>query len=571
MISAEDRLLSYFITDPSVVITGIAAQLSSMPLGHFMARIFPTTRFRTFGYVWSFNPGPFNIKEHVCITVMANVVVGGAYATDIVATQKVFYGQQLSFSYQIMLILSTQIIGFSLGGLMRQFLVWPSSMIWPGALVNCALFNTLHKNYGQADRSHMSREKFFAIALACSFTWYWLPGYLFTALSVFNWVCWIAPQNVVVNQLFGTMSGLGMGVLTFDWAMVSYIGSPLVTPVRFLILAPGGLILTFDLVVVGGEHGRCTYHLLLHRHPDYVLCVHFTPFVTKHLLISFVDTNTFYSSFLPISGYQTFTNVGTPFDPLQILTNGQFDLAKYEAYSPIFLTAAMCMAYGLAFASFSSVLVHTFVWYRRDILRRFNRSLKDERDIHSRLMQTYPEVPKLWYAILGITALVLLIITVEIFPTDLPIWALFISLFLAALLTIPIGMLQAITNQQVTLQVMHEMLAGYIVPGRPVANMIFKCVAFIGTNQAVGFAADLKLGHYMKIPPRIMFMAQTVAAFVSCFVVTLVQDWMFANIQDFCTRGQKDGFICPSTNTFASASMIWGGVGPARLFSPGKM
>jgi len=237
----------------------------------------------------------------------------------------------------------------------------------------------------------------------------------------------------------------------------------------------------------------------------------------------------------------------------------------------LFITSTQCVAYGLSFASFTAVLVHTFVWYRRDIVRRFRRSLKDERDIHSRLMQAYPEVPQLWYAAIGLISFILLVITVEIFPTQLPIWALVIALILATLLTIPVGMLQAITNQQITLQVMHEMLAGYMLPGRPVANMIFKCVAFIGTNQAVGFAADLKLGHYMKIPPRIMFFAQVVAAFVSCFVVTLVQDWMFANISDFCTLGQKDGFSCPSTGTFASASMIWGGVGPGRLFSVGKI
>jgi OPT family oligopeptide transporter len=186
-------------------------------------------------------------------------------------------------------------------------------------------------------------------------------------------------------------------------------------------------------------------------------------------------------------------------------------------------------------------------------------------------MQAYPEVPQLWYVTLGIIALALLITTVEIFPTTMPIWALFIALLLASLLAVPSGMLQAITNQQVALQVMHELVAGYILPGRPVANMIFKCVAFVGTNQAVAFSADLKLGHYMKIPPRIMFMAQVVAVIVSCFVVTLVQDWMFANITNFCMRGQPDGYSCPSTGTFASASMIWGGVGPARLFSPGKM
>jgi len=238
-----------FASDPSVIITGITSQLTSLPLGKGLAKILPTTRFRTFGYVWSLNPGPFNIKEHVVITVMANVVVGGAYATDIVATQKVFYGQQISFSYQIMLVLSSQIIGFSLGGLLRRFLVWPSSMIWPGALVNCALFNTLHKSYSQTDRGRMTREKFFCIAFGCSFLWYWVPGYLFTGLSVFNWVCWIAPNNAVVNQLFGTLSGLGMGIFTFDWAMIAFIGNPLVTPVCFALAFRYNLLILLKVVV----------------------------------------------------------------------------------------------------------------------------------------------------------------------------------------------------------------------------------------------------------------------------------------------------------------------------------
>lgn len=163
---------------------------------------------------------------------MANVVVAGAYSTDIVLAQKIFYGQSVPYKYQILLALGSQVLGFSLGGLLRPFVVWPSSMIWPGALVNSALFNTLHKNYGQRDRGHMTRERFFLIAMACSFVWYWVPGYLFTALSMFNWVCWIAPNNLVVNALFGTSTGLGMSMLTFDWSMIAFIGSPLVTPVR---------------------------------------------------------------------------------------------------------------------------------------------------------------------------------------------------------------------------------------------------------------------------------------------------------------------------------------------------
>ena len=97
--------------------------------------------------------------------------------------------------------------------------------------MNAALFSTLHKNYGKRDTKHISCEKFFGLVVLGSFYWFWLPSYLFTALSIFNWVCWIAPNNVVVNQLFGYSTGLGIGFLTFDWSMISFVGSPLVVPV----------------------------------------------------------------------------------------------------------------------------------------------------------------------------------------------------------------------------------------------------------------------------------------------------------------------------------------------------
>jgi len=49
---------------------------------------------------------------------------------------------------------------------------------------------------------------------------------------------------------------------------------------------------------------------------------------------------------------------------------------------------------------------------------------------------------------------------------------------------------------------------GYLYPGRPVANMCFKVYGYISMTQALTFLQDFKLGHYMKIPPRTMFMAQ---------------------------------------------------------------
>jgi hypothetical protein len=57
-----------------------------------------------------------------------------------------------------------------------------------------------------------------------------MPGYLFVGLSNFDWVTWIEPNNVVINQLFGYSHGLGMSVLTLDWAQIAFLGSPLATP-----------------------------------------------------------------------------------------------------------------------------------------------------------------------------------------------------------------------------------------------------------------------------------------------------------------------------------------------------
>ncbi|KAG8726233.1 hypothetical protein FRC12_023583, partial [Ceratobasidium sp. 428] len=90
----------FFFRYPSVTIGNLVAQLISYPMGRFLAYVLP--RRRIFGI--DLNPGPFSIKEHVLITVMATVGATSAYATDIVAVQRVFYGQTWNFSYQWMVV-----------------------------------------------------------------------------------------------------------------------------------------------------------------------------------------------------------------------------------------------------------------------------------------------------------------------------------------------------------------------------------------------------------------------------------------------------------------------------------
>ena len=53
-----------------------------------------------------------------------------------------------------------------------------------------------------------------------------------------------------------------------------------------------------------------------------------------------------------------------------------------------------------------------------------------------------------------------------------------------------------------------EYLIGFILPGRPIAVVLFKVYGYVSVQNAIGFLGDLKLGTYMKIPPRSMFAAQ---------------------------------------------------------------
>ena len=68
-----------------------------------------------------------------------------------------------------------------------------------------------------------------------------------------------------------------------------------------------------------------------------------------------------------------------------------------------------------------------------------------------------------------------------------------------------------------------------------------------------------------------MFSSQVVAATIAGTVQLGVQTWMFGHIPHMCEPGQKDRFICPSTEVFGTASVIWGVIGPQRQFSSGQI
>lgn len=292
---------------------------------------------------------------------------------------------------------------------------------------------------------------------------------------------------------------------------------------------------------------------------------------------------------MPISAALAFDNTGNPYDVSAIITNNTFDEEKYRAYSPLYLPTTFAISYGAQFASLTAIIVHIFrkhstllvvfcliltsfsVWYRNDIARQFRRSIRDERDVHSRLMTVYAEVPQWWYGILGVIALVFGLVAIEIFDTDLPIWALVVGSVVGLLFLIPVGIIRAVTNQLITINVFSEFIGGYLLNNKPIAVMLFKTYSFVPVSMSLTFVSDLKIGHYMKIPPRIMFVAQVLSTVIGSFCVVSTQDLLFANVENICTPEAKGGFTCPGVTTFATSSLIWGAIGPQRMFSPGQL
>ncbi|TGJ80573.1 hypothetical protein E0Z10_g8179 [Xylaria hypoxylon] len=527
---------------PSIGIGPLIAQIVAWVMGRVWERVVPEKQVTLFGVKCELNPGPFNIKEHSIIVVMASVSFSVAYATDIILAQVVFYKQNFGIIFQLLIVVSTQSLGYGIAGIMRKFLVYPASMIWPNTLVAIALMNAMYETHQVKDPTiiggNMSRYRWFGLITIVSCVYYFIPGFLAQFLSVTAVATWLAPQNAVVNQIFGGTTGLSLIPITFDWTQVAgYIGSPLIVPWHAIANTLIGVVVFFVA------------------------------------LTSFLHyTGAWYSQFLPMSDASTYDNTGAMYNVSRVLTpDFTLDEGAYQSYSPLFIRLVILCSYGLSFAAITALVVHTFIHYSGTIWAQYRNSTHEKPDIHMKLMRKYKEAPLWWYTSLFLIVLALSLIAVLFYPTNLKWWAFLLAVAIAFLFSLPIGIIEAITSQEIGLNVLTEFIFGYIQPGRPLALMLFKTYGYITMSQALSFVADLKFGHYMKIPPRTMFMAQVVATTISCFIQVAVLNFALANIDGVCDITQPQRFTCPGGRVFFSASVVWGLIGPARVFSPGQI
>ncbi|XVE80579.1 hypothetical protein DITRI_Ditri14bG0150800 [Diplodiscus trichospermus] len=526
-------------------ITSVSAQIVALPLGKLMAATLPDTKISVPFTGWSFslNPGPFSVKEHVLITIFSSCGSSSVYATQIITIVKAFYNRGLHPVAALLLAQTTQLLGYGWAGFFRKYLVDSPYMWWPANLVQISLFRALHEKE-KRPKGGLTRLQFFLITFTSSFAYYIIPGYLFPSISALSFVCWIWKDSIVAQQIGSGLHGFGIGSFGLDWSTVAFLTSPLPTPLFAIVNILVGFCLAFYVAV------PIAYWM-----------------------------NVFEARRFPLISSSTYDASGKIYNITRILNDQAFDinLDSYNNYSKLYMSITFAFCYGLSFATLMASISHVALFDGKEVftLWRKAKSAAKEKlsDVHARLMKkNYEAVPDWWFYVILISTLALSLFICEGFGNQLqlPWWGLLLACGIALIFTLPIGIIQATTNTQPGLNVITELIIGYLYPGKPLSNVCFKTYGYISLVQALFLTQDLKLGHYMKIPPKSMFIVQLVGTIVasSCYFGTTW--WLVSSVENICLSDilpKGSPWTCPGDNVFYSASIIWGVIGPLRMFT----
>lgn len=562
----------FSIRQPSIRFDTNVAQLLAYPLGKAWERWMPRADIPIpfTGTTIPLNPGRFNKKEHMLIAIMANTSRSTPYTAYIVWVQVLpqYFNQQYarSFGYMFCNAFATNFIGYGLAGLTRKFLVYPSYCVWPSSLVTIALNSALHneENHGVMGPFrkmwNISRYNFFLVTFAGMFVYFWFPNYIFSVLSYFSWITWIAPNNLNLEIWTGMKNGLGLfnPVPTFDWNIICFTTDPLMIPSFSTFNAVGGM------------------------------------FLTGFLIAGVWYSNTWNTGYLPVISNRIYDHYGKLYNVSRTLdSHGMYDEAKYKAYSAPYMTAGNSLVYGFFFAVYSAIVTHVVLYHRYEIAMGFknlwqgirwgrkkssNTEIVDGaaddtiranegeyQDVHNRLMAAYPEVSEWWYFGVLVISIAFGCIGIAVWPTYTSVGTVFYGILLCLVFVVPCGIVYAMTGIEITLNVLAEFIGGMIVEGNALAMNFFKSYGYVTCAHALSFANDLKIAHYVKIPPRVTFAGQLLATLISTLVCTGVLNFQI-NIKDVCTEEAPMRFLCPGPNTFFTASVLWGTIGPIKVF-----
>ncbi|CAK1365402.1 unnamed protein product [Cercospora beticola] len=508
----------FYFKPQTIFVSLVFITVIAYVLGDFMAIAIPR-----WGVLRYLNPHAFTKKEHAAITIMASAAAVSALATEALAAQELFYGGYPSKGAGIFIVLSSQILGFGVAGMMRRIQVNATKMIWPMALPINTLLQTMHGNKTETKK----KMRFWYIAFFAMFFWEIVPEWIMPLLIGVSVFCLADQHSIVFSNIFGGASGNeGLGVLSIclDWNYIASFQSPLWYPLKTTTNMMLGIFVCYIIFA-------STYYGNVWDAQNY-------PWMAQQLFNQTSSTPTNYTTY-----NQT----------LILQPDFTIDFDALDVMGAPALTATYLLYLITSNMGFTAGIVYMFLWHYDDLkdswsflhltnlrkifqidtYRFWKYESYEERvaaiqghpdlDPHYKLMMRngYKEVPTWWWASVVIAAWITGIVCLYVMKSTLPWWGFLLSTVFLWLFSLFFNSLQGLTGFGFNLQPIAQMLAGYMFPGRPLANFYFTTFAYNGASQAGVLSRDLRIAQYAHLPPRDTFVLQ-----VSGCLIGALMNWV---------------------------------------------
>ncbi|KAG7192616.1 uncharacterized protein KQ657_001717 [Scheffersomyces spartinae] len=520
---------------PSISVGAIVAQLLAYPLGNLWHMVVPNWTIGYGKYRVPLNPGPFNQKEHSLIYMFTNSVTSLRLVNVATTEQIKFFNVDFSVGKALVLNISAFFIGWAWCGLALPILVYPSEMVWPSILSGCALMKTLHSRENPyVPNWKISRMSYFAIIFIGGFVWYFFSDFIIPFIAKIGaFITWIVPNNAIVGQVFGTKNGLSLLPISFDWTTILNLSNPLTVP--FVHAATVFLSFVF-----------------------WVWCVIPGLYYKNHWQVGH----------FPILSNTIYNVNGTSYDATKVV-NSKFELdyEKYAKYSPVFIPVGFLMQIALTLAAFSSMIVTIMFRFKKDVINPLRNPTSD---IHSDLMLKYKKFPTYIYPISLLIGIALGVMYVAIWKdiAQISVGGYFVSIILGAILYLPMCMVEAQSTLVINLQAFMNLVSAFWFPGKPLAVLYFTYVGFATLQHSEHLCQGAKMGHYLKVPPRVTMVVLFAAGMWGSLVNCGVTIFFIHRIKDVCSLHAPNNMTCKFQRTSFNQHLVWGLFGD-HIFAKG--
>ncbi|KAI9642561.1 hypothetical protein NHQ30_009366 [Ciborinia camelliae] len=443
------------------------------------------------------NYGPWNLKEHAICAITATSASNAAESIMVFAAQDLFYGLPLSPTTVILAVISIGLFGYGLCGMLRPVMVWhPESVYW-STLPTVKTLQGLHWQ----DLKHSKPLRYFWYAFASMSAYEFFPAYIFPWLNSVSIPCLAAMNDTgskadVLTNLFGGATnneGLGLFTLSFDWQYTQ-----------------------------------------AHTVAGYVVCF--------AAMLGIYYSNAWDSKSQPFMSTQLRLANGSRYPTTQVFSGGILNDTALEEYGSPSLTGSFAYAMLMANAAIGALITHCFLFWGGDVIRAFKNAKAGtfEDPHHAHMAKHYKEAPWWWYVSILVISFVLGLVVVLKENITLPVWAYIVSLVLGCFIAPLSNLIYARFGNGIATNNLSKMLAGLMLPGRPVGNMYFAAWSHNVIVNTVNLSNDLKLGEYLKIPPRTMFLTQVYGTILGGFINYVVMISIINGNRELLATGNGD-------------------------------